>query len=85
MLFADDAALALTRKLPALQRLIILFEEASLEFGFTISFKKTNIMAKDVRTTPTIAIGDHKREVVDKFTYLVPQSPTTNRWMPSSM
>jgi hypothetical protein len=27
-------------------------------------------MAKDVRTTPTIAIGDHRLEVADKFTNL---------------
>jgi hypothetical protein len=27
-------------------------------------------MAQDVSTTPTIAIGDHTRGFVDKFTYL---------------
>jgi hypothetical protein len=69
MLFADDAALAAHAE-TALKRLITLFAEVSTEFGLTISIKKTNIMAQDVSTTPTIANGNHTLEVVDKFTYL---------------
>ena len=69
MLFADDAALTAHTE-AALQRLITRFAEACTEFGLTISLKKTNIMGQDVSTTPTITIGDHILEVVDKFTYL---------------
>ena len=69
MLFADDAALAAHTEAD-LQQLITLFAEACTEFGLTISLKKTNIMAQDVSTIPTITIGDHILEVVDKFTYL---------------
>lgn len=67
--FADAAALTAHTE-AALQQLITLFAEACTEFGLTISLKKTNIMAQDVDTTPTITIGDHTLEVVDKFTYL---------------
>ncbi|RJG15198.1 hypothetical protein D4A39_16670, partial [Alcanivorax profundi] len=69
MLFADDAALTAHTE-AALQRLITLFAEACTEFGLTISLKKTNIMGQDVSTPPTIIIGDHTLEVVDKFSYL---------------
>jgi hypothetical protein len=69
MLFADDEALAAHTETD-FKGLITLFAEACTEFGLTISLKKTNIMAQDVSTTPTIAIGDHTLEVVDKFTYL---------------
>ena len=39
-------------------------------FGLTISLKKTNVITQYVSHTPEIKIGDHTREVVDKFTYL---------------
>lgn len=68
MLFADDAALTAHTE-AALQQLITLFAQACTEFGLTISLKKTN-MGQDISTTPTITIGDHTLEVVDKFTYL---------------
>ena len=69
VLFADDAALT-SHSEEALQRLISRFADACKEFSLTISLKKTNIMGQDVITTPTITIGDHTLEVVEKFTYL---------------
>ena len=69
MLFADDAALAAHSE-EALQRLITCFADACTEFGLTISLRKTNIMAQNVRTAPEIVIGDHTLDVVDRFTYL---------------
>ena len=69
MLFADDAGLAAHTE-AALQRLINCFAAACAEFGLTISLKKTQVMGQDVSSTPSISIGDHTLEVVDKFTYL---------------
>jgi len=69
MLFADDEALCAHSE-EALQRLITCFAEACTEFGLTISIKKTNTMCQDINTTPTITIGEHTLEVVEKFTYL---------------
>lgn len=69
LLFADDAALA-THSEAALQRLINRFAAACTEFGLTISLKKTEVMSQDVSTAPSISIGDHTLEVVNKFTYL---------------
>ena len=69
MLFADDAGLAAHTE-EALQRLIDRFADACCEFGLTISLKKTQVMGQDVSSAPSITIGDHTLEVVDKFTYL---------------
>ena len=69
MLFADDAGLA-THTEAELQRLIDRFAAACAEFGLTISLKKTQVMGQDVSSAPSISIGDHTLEVVDKFTYL---------------
>lgn len=81
MLFADDTALAAHME-TALQRLITLFNEAYTEFGINISLKKTNIMAQDFSTIPTIAISDRTLEVVYKFAYLV--FTISYPWIPSS-
>ncbi|XP_029938455.1 NLR family CARD domain-containing protein 3-like [Salarias fasciatus] len=69
LLFADDAGLAAHTE-EALQRLINCFADACSEFGLTISLKKTKVMGQDVSSAPSINIGDHTLEVVDKFTYL---------------
>ena len=69
MLFADDAALAAHTE-EALQRLITCFSDASIEFGLTISLKKTEVMGQDVSEAPVIKIGDHTLGVTDSFTYL---------------
>ena len=69
MLFADDAALAAHSE-DALQRLITCFSDACLEFGLTISLKKTEVMGQDVSAVPEIKIGDHTLGVTDAFTYL---------------
>ncbi|XP_068756587.1 uncharacterized protein [Montipora capricornis] len=69
LLFADDAGIAAHSE-AALQRLIDSFAAACTEFGLTISLKKTQVMGQDVSNDPSISIGDHTLEVVDKFTYL---------------
>ena len=69
MLFADNAALT-SHTEDALQRLIRSFASACMEFGLTISLKKTNIMGQDVSSAPNIPIGDYALEVVDEFVCL---------------
>lgn len=68
VLFADESALATHSEaaLP-LRRLINKFAS---EFGLTVSLKKTNVSAKNVRHAPEIKIGGDTLEVVDEFTYL---------------
>ena len=69
LLFADDAGLVAHTE-AALQRLIDCFAAACTEFGLTISLKKTQVLGQDVSSAPSISIGNHTLEVVDKFTYL---------------
>ena len=69
MLFADDAAFASHTK-DGLQRLIDSFADACKEFSLTISIKKTEVMAQDATTSPTIKINDTTLKVVDNFRYL---------------
>ena len=68
MLFADDAALA-SHTENGLQQLVSQFSQGCKEFGFTISLKKTNVMAQGTDHPPTITIDGHVLEAVDDFTY----------------
>ena len=68
-MFADDAALT-SHSEEGLQRLVDNLCAARKEFGLTINFKKTNIMAQCVDSPPTITIGDTQLEAVEAFTYL---------------
>ena len=76
MLFADDAALASDTE-EALQRLMDRFPSACLEFGLTISLKKTEVDSQDASHAPTINIGDYTLKVTDDFTYLGSTSSTS--------
>ena len=69
LLFADDAAL-ISHTADGLQNLVSSFSAACKEFGLTISIKKTNIMAQDAASLPTITIDDCNLDAVDSFTYL---------------
>ena len=69
LLFADDAALTAHTEI-GLQQLVSSFSNACKEFGLQISLKKTNIMAQDTQSPPTINIDNENLEVVDSFTYL---------------
>ena len=69
MLFADDATLA-SHTEDDLQQLVSQFSHACKEFGFTISLKKTNVMALGTDHPPTITIDMHVLKSVDDFTYL---------------
>ena len=69
LLFADDAALT-SHSVADLQRLIDRFNNACIEFGLTISLKKTVVMAQDANEFPSFNINDHMLEIVDEFTYL---------------
>ena len=69
LLFADDAAL-LSHTQSGLQNLVSSLAHACQEFGLTISLNKTEVMAQDVTSVPTINIGNHTLQVVKEFTYL---------------
>ena len=69
LLFADDAAL-ISHTETGLQQLVSSFANACKEFGLQVSIKKTNIMAQDTCSVPTITIENENLEVVDCFTYL---------------
>ena len=69
MLFADDAALVAHTE-EALQRMADQLSDACKQFGLTISIKKTNVCAQDVRNSPLIKIDSTILETVDNFTYL---------------
>ena len=69
MLFADDAALA-SHTHDGLQRLLDRFFKACREFSLTISIKKTEIMAQDAPSPPSISIGDSQLANVSNFKYL---------------
>ena len=57
LLFADDAALT-SHSVADLQRLIDRFNHACIEFGLTISLKKTVVMAQDANEVPSFKIND---------------------------
>ena len=69
LLFADDAAL-LSHTQSGLQNLVSSLAHACQEFRLTISLNKTEVMAQDVTSIPTINIGNHTLQVVKDFTYL---------------
>ncbi len=69
MLFADDAALT-SHTVDGLQQLVSRFSYACKEFGLTISLEKTNIMAQEKGSPPTVAIDGYNLKVVENFTYL---------------
>ena len=69
MLYADDAAIT-THTEQELQILMDRFSRACKEFGLSISLKKTNILAQDTTTSPTITIDNYQLDVVHQFTYL---------------
>ena len=69
MLYADDAAIT-THTEQELQILVDRFSQACKEFGLSISLKKTNILAQDTKTSPTITIDNYQLDVVHQFTYL---------------
>lgn len=69
LLFADDAALVAHSE-AELQSLIDKFNNACNAFGLAISIKKTEIMAMNIGSAPTIKIGNHTLNVVSNFTYL---------------
>ncbi|XP_037801349.1 uncharacterized protein LOC119596256 [Penaeus monodon] len=69
LFFADDSGLVAHTE-TALQRLIDRFSTSCAEFGLTISLRKTKVMGQDVSSAPSISIGDHTLEVVEKFIYL---------------
>lgn len=62
----DDASFAAHTE-EALQWLIDQFSSACLEFGLTIRLIKIKVMDEDVSCAPSIIIGDHTLEVVDKL------------------
>ena len=64
MLLADDAALT-AHSGEAFQRLVNRFAHACREFGFTISLKKTNVIARDASQ-----VNNYTLDVVEDFTYL---------------
>ena len=69
LLFADDAALT-SHTEDGLQRLVCRLSNACKEFGLTISLKKTNVMAQDADSPPSVTIDGYNLEVVENFTYL---------------
>ena len=69
MLFADDAALV-AHSAQDLQTLLNQFSSACLEFGLTISLKKTKILSQGTDIPPTIKIKDKYIESVKNFVYL---------------
>ena len=76
LLFADDAALA-SHTEEGLQGLVDAFSDACKEFSLTISLKKTQILAQNVPSPPSISIDGHALDLVENFTYL--GSCVTNR------
>ena len=74
-LFSKDAVLP-THTEEELQRLINRFAHACDEFGLTISIKTTEVMGQGTNSPPSpppppsIHIGSHKLNAVDRFQYL---------------
>ena len=56
---------------------------AHVEFGLTISLKKTNIMGQYLCSIPSITMSDYVLVVVEVSPTLVPPSPATSPWMPN--
>ena len=69
MLFADDAALVSNTE-QGLQRLINHLSKACMEFGVTISIKKTEVMGQQVPSAPEITICGKTLANVNSFKYL---------------
>lgn len=69
MLFADDAAFV-SHTEEGLQILIDDFSRACKDFGLTISIKKTEVLAQDTTSNPTICIDNQTLKSVDTFKYL---------------
>ena len=73
LLFADDCALNSTSE-EEMQSNVDKFAEACLNFGLTISIKKTEVMHQpapgEAYKEPNIIINGERLKAVDKFTYL---------------
>ena len=73
LLFADDCALCADSE-TNMQNLVNKFSEACLNFGLTVSTKKTEVMHQPAPgkayVEPSITVNGQKLKVVDKFTYL---------------
>ena len=69
MLFANDAAFV-SHTEEGLQSLINDFSSACKDFGLTISIKKTEVMAQDTPSAPTICIDNKALSNVETFKYL---------------
>ena len=69
MLFADDAAFV-SHTEEGLQELINSFSAACDDFGLTISIKKTEILAQEAPSQPTISINGQALNNVKTFKYL---------------
>ena len=68
-LFADDAAVT-AHSAKDLQQLMTCFSKACRDFGLTIGLKKTQVMAQDVDSPPSISISNHELDVVHDLVYL---------------
>ena len=66
LLFADNAALA-THTEEYRQKVMDRFSHVCKQIGLTTSVKKTNVMAQDVITPPSINICNVTLDVVDQF------------------
>ena len=73
LLFADDCALNSTSE-EEMQENVDKFAQACINFGLTISIKKTEVMHQPapgkVYNEPNIVINGQRLKAVDKFTYL---------------
>ncbi|XP_076472075.1 uncharacterized protein LOC143301579 [Babylonia areolata] len=68
-LFADDTVLV-THTEEALERPMDRLVHTCIEFGLTISLKKTEVMGQGTNSPPTIHIGSHELNTVYRFQYL---------------
>ena len=66
MFFADITALA-TNTEEYVQKVMYRFSQVWKQIGLTISVKKTNVMAQDVITPPSVNIDNVTLDVVDQF------------------
>ena len=66
MLFADNAALA-THTEEYLQKVMDRFSHVCKQIGLAISVRKTNVMAQDVITPPSINIDNVTLDIIDQF------------------
>ena len=74
LLFADDCALCASTE-GDMQRMVDLFAEACVNFGLTISIKKTEVVFQpapgESYVEPVITINGQKLKATEKFHYLV--------------